>query len=78
MVKLLAGKTELRKGKKRIITHGEKDGKAYFIDAGEVHGFSTFDQPVSFLVRETWLDGVVPDSIENNWVGEPLAALNIP
>jgi hypothetical protein len=70
-VRLLAGKTELRKAGKRIVDLGGSD-RVYNIEAGEPHGFSTFNEPVAFLAKETWLNGVQPTSVEEDWVGDKL------
>jgi hypothetical protein len=72
-VKLLSGKVELRKGDKRILDYnGSGIMREYEILAGESHGFSTFNQPVAFLAREIWKNGVNPTSVEQDWVGDPL------
>lgn len=71
-IKVLSGKTELRKAGRKLMDYGVESDRIYNIEAGEPHGFSTFDQPVVFVAMETWLNGVSPDSVEKDWVGEPL------
>lgn len=68
----LAGKMEARRNGQSKIIQGKGYTKSHRVEPGDSHGFSTFNEPVIYLARQTWLNNIKPQSLERNWSGAEL------